>query len=63
MECLRMHLDVTIKEGGIVKQETTEVAKKGRVIEISNKSELGTSHSLLLGTRLAYDDYRDTMSS
>jgi hypothetical protein len=42
MDCIKMHLEVTIKEGGLVKKEAVQVVKKGVITTISNATDMGT---------------------
>jgi hypothetical protein len=42
MDCIKMHLEVTIKEGGLVKKEAVQVVKKGVITTIANATDMGT---------------------
>lgn len=42
MDCIKMHLEVTIKEGGLVKKDAVQVAKEGVITTTSNATDMGT---------------------
>lgn len=41
MDCIKMHLEVTIKEGGLVKKDAVQVAKEGVITTTSNATDMG----------------------